>query len=115
MSSRSHSSIFDILRFDVFFFPVVDEDRVYLGLVDMDDVREDMFHPDMYENPISAYMIQAKEHISTSEPMDSVMEKFRKTGYYNLPVIDDGKYIGFVSRANIFNAYRKVLKDVSME
>ena len=96
-------------------FPVVDEDRVYLGLVDMDDVREDMFHPDMYENPISAYMIQAKEHISTSEPMDGVMEKFRKTGYYNLPVIDDGKYIGFVSRANIFNAYRKVLKDVSME
>jgi len=103
----------------------VDEDRVYLGLVDMDDVRadmfhpdmyeKDMFHPDMYENPISAYMIQAKEHISTSEPMDGVMEKFRKTGYYNLPVIDDGKYIGFVSRANIFNAYRKVLKDVSME
>jgi len=44
-----------------------------------------------------------------------VMEKFRTTGYYNLPVVDDGKYVGFVSRANIFNAYRRMLKEVSME
>jgi chloride channel protein, CIC family len=96
-------------------FPVVEPDNTYIGLVDMDDVRQDMFNPDQYDEPITAYMIQAKEHVSTNEPMDSVMEKFRKTGYFNLPVIDDGKYIGFVSRANIFSAYRQVLKDVTME
>nr|NQU94322.1 CBS domain-containing protein [Bacteroidota bacterium] len=39
--------------------------------------------------------------------MEKVMEKFRTTGYYNLPVVDDGKYVGFVSRANIFNAYKE--------
>ncbi|MFP4469622.1 MAG: chloride channel protein [Bacteroidales bacterium] len=96
-------------------FPVVENDGTYIGLVDMDDVREDMFRPDRYNESIAGYMMQAKEHVSTSEPMERVMEKFRKTGYYNLPVIDHGKYVGFVSRANIFNAYRKVLKDVSME
>jgi chloride channel protein, CIC family len=96
-------------------FPVVEPDNTYIGLVDMDDVRQDMFNPDKYDEPITAYMIQAKEHVSTNEPMDSVMEKFRKTGYFNLPVIDDGKYVGFVSRANIFSAYRQVLKDVTME
>jgi len=97
-------------------FPVVDEDDgTYIGLVDMDDVREDMFHPELWDNPISMYMMQAKEHVSISEPMELVMKKFKTTGYYNLPVINDGKYVGFVSRANIFNAYRQVLKDVSME
>jgi chloride channel protein, CIC family len=96
-------------------FPVVESDNTYIGLVDMDDVRQDMFNPDKYDEPVTAYMMQAKEHISTNDPMDSVMEKFRKTGYFNLPVIDDGKYVGFVSRANIFSAYRQVLKDVTME
>lgn len=96
-------------------FPVMADDRTYVGLVDLDDVRVDMFKPEKYSTPITNYIMQAKEHVSVNEPMDSVMEKFRKTGYYNLPVVDQGKYLGFVSRANIFNAYRKVLKDVSME
>jgi CIC family chloride channel protein len=96
-------------------FPVVDDEGMYLGLVDMDDVREDMFCPEKYDEPISTYIMQAKERVSISEPMERVMDKFRKTGYYNLPVLNDGKYMGFVSRANIFNAYRQVLKDVSMD
>jgi len=74
-----------------------------------------MFDQDKYNEPITTYMMQAKEHVSTHEPMERVMDKFRKTGYFNLPVIDNGKYVGFVSRANIFNAYRQVLKDVTME
>jgi CIC family chloride channel protein len=41
--------------------------------------------------------------------MQSVMMKFEKSGAWNLPVIDEGKYIGFVSKSRIFNAYRKKL------
>ncbi len=96
-------------------FPVVDADGIYLGLIDMDDIRKDMFHPEKYDEPILTYILHAKAQVSLNEPMDSVMEKFRSTGYYNIPVTDNGKYIGFVSRANIFSAYRKVLKDVSMD
>jgi CIC family chloride channel protein len=96
-------------------FPVMADDETYVGLIDLDDVRVDMFKPEKYSQPITRYIMQAKEHVTINEPMDSVMEKFRKTGYYNLPVVDNGKYIGFVSRANIFNAYRKVLKEVSVE
>jgi len=96
-------------------FPVIEGRNNYAGLVDMDDVRHVMFDQERYNDPVTKYMIQAKEHVSTSEPMESVMEKFRRTGYFNLPVIDNGKYVGFVSRANIFNAYRQVLKDVTIE
>lgn len=94
-------------------FPVIDEDKNYYGLLDMDDVREVMFQPERYEDPIEKYMIQSKEHVSTKDTMETVMQKFKNTGYYNLPVIDDGKYVGFVSRANIFTAYREMLNELS--
>jgi CIC family chloride channel protein len=94
-------------------FPVVDEDGVYHGLVDMDDVREVMFQPEQYDTPIEKYMMQAKEQVSTKDAMETVMQKFNNTGYYNLPVVDDHKYIGFVSRANIFTAYREMLNELS--
>ncbi len=96
-------------------YPVLLKDATYLGLVDLDDVRDDMFQPEKYENPVTEYMIQADMHVSTSDSMEQVMDKFNKVTHYNLPVIDDGKYIGFVSRANIFKAYRKTLLDVSVE
>jgi len=34
---------------------------------------------------------------------------------FNLPVLKDGKYIGFVSRANVFSSYRRRLKHFSEE
>lgn len=94
-------------------FPIVDERGRYFGLVDMDDVREVMFQPELYETQIEEYMMQAKEHVSTKDAMETVMQKFNNTGYYNLPVVDDGKYVGFVSRANIFTAYREMLNELS--
>jgi len=35
-----------------------------------------------------------------------VMDKFEISHAWNLPVIDDGKYIGFLSKSRIFNTYR---------
>jgi CIC family chloride channel protein len=52
--------------------------------------------------------------ISTSEIMSDIASKLHKTSMYNIPVLDDnGKYMGFVSRANVFSEYRKLLKDFS--
>ncbi len=96
-------------------FPVVDESGIYHGLVDLDDVRKDMFDLSLRSRPISDYIMQAKEHVSLMNSMEEVMEKFKKTGYYNLPVIHNNKYIGFVSRANIFTSYRKILNELSDE
>ena len=51
--------------------------------------------------------------VSQNESMEDVAKKFQKTDNYNLPVVDNGKYIGFVSRANVFSAYRELLKKFS--
>ena len=48
------------------------------------------------------------------ESMEDVMTKFEKTGAWNLPVVSrDRKYIGFVSKSQIFSVYREQLKQVS--
>ena len=44
---------------------------------------------------------------------ETVAGKFQHSGKYNLVVLDDGKYVGFVSRANVFSHYRQLLKDFS--
>lgn len=42
--------------------------------------------------------------------MDEVMKAFDRTNAWNLPVVENGRYIGFVSKSKIFNSYRRVLK-----
>jgi CIC family chloride channel protein len=41
--------------------------------------------------------------------MQQVMNKFQNTGAWNLPVIKDGKYLGFVSKSKMLTAYRRKL------
>lgn len=96
-------------------FPVVDKKKRFLGVVDMNDIRADMFDLSKHDTPIQKYIIQPLDHVSSTDSMKAVMDKFNKTGYYNLPVIDHGKYVGFVSRAHVLSAYRQTLKDVSQE
>jgi CIC family chloride channel protein len=45
--------------------------------------------------------------ISPSEGMQEVMDKFERSGAWNLPVVEEGRYMGFVSKSRIFNVYRK--------
>jgi CIC family chloride channel protein len=51
--------------------------------------------------------------VDPDESMEEVAGKFNKSGYYNMPVVKNGKYLGFVSRANVFATYRKLLREFS--
>lgn len=95
-------------------FPVVDEDNNFLGLVPLDEVREIMFDRSKYDQlKVRQLMIVPPKLVSLHDSMDTVMNKFRTTGLWNLPVVEEGKYRGFVSRANVFNVYRKMLIEFS--
>ena len=97
-------------------FPVIDDKGNFLGLIPLDNVREIMFDKDSYDKvKVFNLMIQPQDIVTLEDNMDRVMEKFKETGLWNLPVIDKGKYIGFVSRANVFSAYRKLLIEFSDE
>ena len=91
-------------------FPVIDDDNKLMGVVTLDDIREIMFDPHSQKNvQVSALMHSPPAVVSAHENMQSVMNKFEATGAWNLPVIDDDQYIGFLSKSRIFNSYRTKL------
>ncbi len=95
-------------------FPVVDKQGYFKGIVFMNDIREIIFQPEKYDSVyVKDLMYYPKATVSTSDSMESVARLFQETGNYNLPVLEDGKYRGFVSRANVFSTYRKLLKEFS--
>ncbi len=97
-------------------FPVLDAGGGLLGIVLLDDIRKIMFNQDLYNTTfVRDYMTTPPTVVDTKDPMDVVMKKFEDTGAWNLPVIQDDKYIGFVSKAKIFNTYRRVLQHFSDE
>lgn len=95
-------------------FPVVDEDNDFHGVITLDEIRHLMFKPEKYhEYKARDLMFVPSVAVDPYESMQEVAKKFNLSGYYNLPVLRNGKYWGFISRANVFSAYRKLLKDFS--
>ena len=92
-------------------FPVINQDRDLVGVVLLDDIRNIMFRPDLYRRMrVSTFMSMPPAKIEVGDSMDSVMKLFDDTGAWNLPVVEKGKYVGFVSKSKIFNSYRRVLR-----
>jgi CIC family chloride channel protein len=97
-------------------FPVVEEDGQLLGIVLLDDIRHIMFNTEMHNNTyVRSLMILPPAVVDYNDPMEVVMKRFEETSAWNLPVLKDGKYLGFVSKSKIFSTYRRVLIHCSEE
>lgn len=95
-------------------FPVVDEQGILKGIVKLDDIRHIMFNQEMYDSThISDLMVTPEWTVETTDQMEEVARKFSESGRYNFPVLQNGKYLGFVSRARVFSSYREMLKHFS--
>lgn len=91
-------------------FPVVNDGDELMGVITLDDIRQIMFDDEKRrETLVNSLMHVPPASVSSHENMQSVMTKFETTGAWNLPVIDEGKYVGFLSKSRIFNTYRKKL------
>lgn len=95
-------------------FPIVESDGTMLGMVKMDDVRHLIFKQEVYDTiSLKELMYMPEHYISPRDSMDEVAHKFESSGRYNLAVMDNGKYLGFISKANVFSDYRKHVEDMS--
>ena len=95
-------------------YPVVDDENHFYGMVVLDDIREIMFRTDLYDKTyVRNLMIRPLVSIAPGEGMESVAQKFHESGKYNIPVLEKNKYLGFVSRAKVFSAYRQLLRQWS--
>jgi len=92
-------------------FAVTDDENVLRGVVLLDDIRNIMFRPELYDRfKVKKFMISPPAKIDIQMSMEKIMQIFDDTQAWNLPVIDEqGKYLGFISKSKIFNAYREVL------
>jgi CIC family chloride channel protein len=92
-------------------FPVVDELGILKGMVKLSEIRNLIFETDLYDTvKVADLMYMPEFYISPNDSMEAVAEKFETSGRYNLAVIENGKYLGFLSRAIVFSKYRKTLE-----
>ena len=97
-------------------FPVLDSNNKLLGIIILDNIREIIFKTELYEKiTVRDLMNPAPAVISANQSMESVMKIFDETGAWNLPVTDNGIYVGFVSKSSIFSSYRSKIKDITIE
>ncbi|MBO4993201.1 MAG: chloride channel protein [Alistipes sp.] len=95
-------------------FPVIDNFGHLLGVVQLDDLREDMFKQDRWGRSITYYMIQPPYKILEHEQVQSVLPRFEENHTWMLPVVDrNNRYLGFISKSRILNAYREALVKIS--
>lgn len=92
-------------------FPVVDSKNQFMGVVLLDNIRNIMFRPELYNRfKVTRFMTAPPTVVINNMSMDKVMSLFDQTKAWNLPVTDaDGIYLGFVSKSSVLNVYREVL------
>lgn len=97
-------------------FPVIDEENNLQGIVFINDIRHIILKQNLYDKvKMRDLMYMPSPLVHPNESMEEVAKKFQTTSNYNIPVVKDGKYVGFISRANMFSTYRKILQDFSEE
>ena len=92
-------------------FAVVDSKQRFVGIIELNDIKQKLFQPDNYDTiSIKSLMKKPAAILNTGQDMHTVMEKFDVTHSWYLPVLDENKmFTGFISKTKLFNKYREIL------
>lgn len=99
-------------------FPVINrETKALEGIISLDDLRPILFNKSLYKKVTAGELMNNPLAIINldSDKMTDVMKKFQDTGAWNLPVIKNNCYYGFVSKSKLLTSYRRKLIDFSNE
>lgn len=95
-------------------FPVVDDDDNFLGVVTLDRLRKIMFKPPLYGKiKVADIMETPATTVDYNDTMENIASKIQYSDVYNAVVLENGKYMGFVSKSTVFSKYRSLLKEMS--
>jgi CIC family chloride channel protein len=91
-------------------FPVVSDSGALIGTIHFDNIRAVIFDPANNANvTVKELMSAPAATIEVNESLESVLQKFDATKLWNLPVIENKRYVGFVSKSSILTRYRSEL------
>jgi CIC family chloride channel protein len=89
------------------FFPVVGDQQKLEGVIHLDKIRQLIFDAGQYEKVYVRQLMTAPvATINVGENLHEALEKFDSANQWNLPVVDNGKYVGFLSKSTILTRYR---------
>jgi CIC family chloride channel protein len=92
-------------------YPVVDSNLQWLGVIHFTDIKDYLFKvKEVKGEHVKQFVVPSPEIISINEKVTDVMKHFETNNAWHLPVLDNGKYIGFVSRSRLLNIYRKLIQ-----
>jgi CIC family chloride channel protein len=96
-------------------FPVVNDQNEFLGILTLNDIRSIMFDKKLYEKvKVRSLMHSASDIIYyEKDSTEEILNKFKGSGAWNLVVIKEGMYYGFISKSRLLTAYRRKLIDVT--
>ena len=96
-------------------FPVVNHENEFLGILTLNDIRSIMFDKELYEKvKVDSLMHSASDIIFYEKhSAEEILNKFKRTGAWNLVVLKNDKYFGFISKSRLLTAYRRKLIDVT--
>lgn len=98
-------------------FPVLDADGRFIAQVEVEHIRKTIFRTELYDTLYVRDLMEKPSYtVDADERMEKVMEKFAKSGSWRLPVLDaDRRYLGFISKSRVLEAYREALREISSD
>ncbi len=91
-------------------FPIVKNNNKLIGLIYLNNIREEMFNSELYDKVTAKELMRKPSMIiNINEDIFSIMNKFEESGHWNLPVVENEIYVGFLSKSSILDKYRHEL------
>jgi len=96
-------------------FPVVVYPGIFKKPILLEDFSNFKYDTLLYNPLVDNIMVYPSYIIQPDDPMEKVAAMFQDSGKYNIVVLKDGKYLGYISRANVFITYRNKLSEISQD
>jgi chloride channel protein, CIC family len=93
------------------YFPVVDgaEGR-FLGMIHRDEISPFLLDPTFQDTLVLEEVMNRNiVTVSPDEDLQTVLKRFDETRSWSLPVVEDGKFLGLISKATLLDHYRREL------
>lgn len=92
-------------------YPVCDESNILVGVIYLNDIKDYVFKVKHTNGKrVIDFMRKPPEIIDVNEQVMEVMMKFELTDAWHLPVVENGVYVGFVSKSRLLSIYRKLIQ-----
>jgi CIC family chloride channel protein len=94
------------------YFPVENrKSGVFMGMVFFKDIKQYLFNSDLLNSIIVEEVMQTEvDTVSLSDTVVEILNRFDSTESWSLPVLENNRFLGLISKSSILDHYRRELK-----